>query len=87
MSEHAETAESGLRRGWFADLDATQGGDYQWQPCLETGKGHIPCFEVWFKTKAECEDWIAANVIGVGWFPGEPTDTRVTPPVEEAADD
>lgn len=59
--------------GWFADWDDEQQTDYGWQPCFETGQGHIPCFEIWFKTKAECEEWIAANVIGAGWFPGDPT--------------
>lgn len=54
-------------RGWFADVDQDQGdGDYRWQPCLETGTGHIPCFEVWFRTEAECVAWIEENVIGVG---------------------
>jgi hypothetical protein len=65
------------RKGWFADWDDEQPQDgCGWQPCLETGQGHIPCFEVWFKTKAECEAFIADNVIGVGWFPGDPTETE-----------
>lgn len=62
------------RRGWFADVDDEQDGDCRWQPCLETGQGHIPSFQVWFKTRAECEQWIADNAIGVAWFPGEPTE-------------
>jgi len=55
-------------RGWFSDIDKEQAGEYLWQPCLETGQGHIPSFEIWFKTKSECDAWIAENVIGVGWF-------------------
>ena len=63
------------RQGWFADWDDERAVDeYGWQPCLETGHGHIPCFEVWFATKAICEQWIADNVIGVGWFPDDPTE-------------
>lgn len=67
------------RSGWFADLDHEQEGELRWQPCLETGSGHVPCFRIWFKTKAECEDWMAHIVIGAGWFPGEPTDLPVNP--------
>lgn len=76
----SDAAERGLRRGWFADWDDEDTTGYGWQPCLETGVGHIPCFEVWFKTKAECEAWITENVVGVGWLPGDPTETRVLPP-------
>ena len=59
--------------GWFADIDDEQDGTDVWQPCLETGTGHIPSFEVWFPSKQACEQWIAKNVIGVGWCvtPGE----------------
>lgn len=73
MSDETRQAD---RRGWFADWDEdaiTVGG---WQPCLETGQGHIPCFQVWFATKVECEQWIADNAIKVGWFPGDPTVTE-----------
>jgi len=51
---------------WFADIDQDQPADqpYRWQPCLETGTGHIPCFEVWFPSKEDCEDWIRKYVIG-----------------------
>lgn len=52
------------RPHWFADVDDEQDGDYVWQPCLETGVGHIPCFEVWFNSKEACEDWIREFVIG-----------------------
>lgn len=74
------TAENGARRGWFADWDNDATNGYGWQPCLETGQGHVPCFQVWFKTKAECESFIADNVIGVGWLPGDPTGARVISP-------
>lgn len=80
MTEIAE------RRGWFADWDSEATSEYGWQPCLETGQGHVPSFEVWFKSEAECEQWIADNVIGVGWFPGEPTTDLRTPPASEVRD-
>lgn len=56
-------------RGWFGDVDPEAQSDYQWQPCLETGTGHVPCFDVWFATEAECVEWIRENVIGVGMLP------------------
>lgn len=34
-----------------------------WQPCLETGAGHILCFEVWFTTEKECEDYIRDMIL------------------------
>jgi len=49
--------------GWFADVSPDEIGDYHWQPCFETGLGHIPCFDIWFKTRAECETWIRENVL------------------------
>jgi len=49
---------------WFADVAQDSKPPYVWQPCLETGTGHIPCFEVWFDSKEACEDWIRQNVIG-----------------------
>lgn len=51
--------------GWFADVDREQTGEYVWQPCLETGQGHIPCFAVWFKTRAECEAYIRDTILPV----------------------
>lgn len=50
-------------RGWFADIDEDAPGDTQWQPCLNLESGHIPCFEVWFKTEQDCLDWIRREVI------------------------
>lgn len=55
-------------RGWFADVDPEHDPPYQWQPCLETGVGHVPSFPIWFATERECLDWIAHNVVGVGMF-------------------
>lgn len=61
------------RRGWFSDPcdeeDAVAG--YRWQPYLETGTGFIPPIQVWFATKEACDEFIATEVIGVGWLPGE----------------
>lgn len=51
---------------WFADIDQDCPEDAlpRWQPCLETGAGHVPCFEVWFPTRESCEDWIRDVVVG-----------------------
>lgn len=50
---------------WFADFDDEADiPPYVWQPCLETGHGHIPTIDVWFQSKAICEEWIRENVIG-----------------------
>lgn len=69
-------ADPQTEAGWFADRDRDVAEPYVWQPCFETGRGHIPCFEIWFETKAECEAWIAETVIGAGWLSGEPTTPR-----------
>lgn len=46
-------------RGWFADTDPDAPDPlHPWQPCLETGVGHVPCFDIWFLTEAACVDWI-----------------------------
>lgn len=74
MSEQRST-----EKGWFADRDREATEPHVWQPCFDTNQGHIPCFEVWFSTKAECEAWIAENVIGAGWSPGEPSTPPSTP--------
>lgn len=55
-----------MTRGWFADWDAEASG---WQPCLETGEGHVPCFEMWFPTEEACRSWIQETVIGAGMLP------------------
>jgi hypothetical protein len=65
------------KRGWFADVPARgdeeqpPNSEHQWQPCLETGTGYIPCFDMWFQTKAACEDWIRENASGVGMLEDE----------------
>lgn len=61
------------RVGWFSDYDNDpdlSGGmaEYRWQPCLETGTGHIPSFDVHFKSKDECDTWIREYVIGAAWL-------------------
>jgi hypothetical protein len=56
---------------WFADVDREAVAPYVWQPCLETETGHIPCFEVWFRTERECEDWIRQFVVGAPLRAGE----------------
>ena len=54
--------------GWFSDVDAEQEGEseYVWQPCLETGTGHIPSVGIWFKSKSECDDFIRTTILGHG---------------------
>ncbi len=59
---------------WFADIDRDAGGDYIWQPCLDTAGGHIPCFQVWFRSEAECEAWIREYVIGAPLHSAEAPD-------------
>lgn len=60
---------SEIRKGWFADVDKerdTGPHSYCWQPCLETGTGHVAAFGMWFWSKKLCEEWIEENVLGVG---------------------
>lgn len=52
------------KRFWLADIDREADPPYIWQPCLETGTGIVLCFEIWFETKQECEEWIRQHVIG-----------------------
>ena len=59
-----------MSRGWFSDIDEDEGvGEYVWQPCLETGTGHVPCLDVWFRSQAECDAWIAEHIVDVGPLP------------------
>lgn len=58
------------RVGWFADADNWREGDHGermdgWQPCLETGTGFIPTFDVWFKTREECERFIRDEILPI----------------------
>lgn len=46
---------------WFADLSLERSG---WQPCLYTW-GCAFSFDVWFRTEAECVDWILTIPAGV----------------------
>jgi hypothetical protein len=53
--------------GWFACFergeDASLNPDYPWRPVLDLN-GHMPGLDVWFKTEAECLDFIRTQVIG-----------------------
>jgi hypothetical protein len=49
---------------WFADIDPEETSGYKWQPCLETGYGHVPSLPIWFGSKAKCEEWIRVHIIG-----------------------
>lgn len=59
-------------RGWFADVDPDSTTEFAWQPCLNLNNGHIPSLAIYFKTRAECEQWMADSVIGTGWDEDEP---------------
>jgi len=54
------------RPHWFADIDTDWPEEPRprWQPCLETLTGHVPCLDVWFDSREECEQWIREFVIG-----------------------
>ena len=55
------------KRGWFADVDLdVKAGPPKWQPCFETGHGHVPSFAIWFDTEEECLGWIRENILGAG---------------------
>ena len=60
-------ARMGSQAGWFADRDMDrEGGRVRgWQPCLETGQGLIPNFEVWFDSEEECERFIREVILPV----------------------
>lgn len=61
-------------QGWFSDCGdvSKQTGAYIWQPCLQLGGGHIPCFEVWFDSKEACDEFIRDEVLGQTWLPEKP---------------
>jgi hypothetical protein len=59
--------------GWFSDVDTDQPvGAWEWQPCLQL-PGWCPSMPVWFATKADCDQFIREDIIGMGWYPGEPS--------------
>lgn len=60
-----------LGTGWFSAIDEDASTDFQWQPCLQL-EGWGPTLDVWFASKEECDRFIAGDVIGKGWHPGEP---------------
>jgi hypothetical protein len=53
------------RTGWFADVSNAEQMPGMWQPCLETGTGHIPCFDVWFNSREECEAYIRDELLPI----------------------
>ncbi|MGI5144807.1 hypothetical protein ACQEVC_45570 [Plantactinospora sp. CA-294935] len=60
------------RVGWFADVEDVDSEDgeprsdpaYPWQPVLQTA-GLCLSLDIWFASRAECEQWLRDNVIGV----------------------
>lgn len=59
---------SAPQMGWLSDIDREASGPYIWQPCFETGAGHIPSLPLWFTSKEECDAWIAEHLIGADWL-------------------
>jgi hypothetical protein len=55
------------RVGWFADVDNAEPPEMpgKWQPCLETGTGIIPSFDMWFDTKEACETYIREELLPI----------------------
>lgn len=58
------------RQGWFADVcsdpDETDPIIKEsWQPCLQVG-GAIHSFDVWFKSRKDCEAYIRDEILGQG---------------------
>lgn len=51
--------------GWFAEPDPETPA-YPWRPVLQLEGTCAPDFDIWFKTKDECETWIRENVLGAG---------------------
>jgi len=60
--------------GWFSDIDETKD---MWQPRLQAG-GFCPCIDMWFQTKADCDEFIQDNIIGKGWDRAD--DPALVPP-------
>lgn len=55
-----------MSKGWFADVDddETLPREFRWQPVLDTNEGSCHSFDVWFRTEAECEEYISRCIIG-----------------------
>ena len=60
-------------QGWFSDTDPDMAPSdtYQWQPCLQV-EGLILSFDVWYSSKADCDDFIRRTIIGKGMLPDTP---------------
>lgn len=53
------------RSYWFADINPEQtGSEYRWQPCLQLPVSICHSFDVWFRSEAECLDYIREYIIG-----------------------
>lgn len=53
-----------MKTGWFADLDQEAPDPHKWQPCLQAEEGICLSFEIWFKSKEECERYIQGRILG-----------------------
>lgn len=52
-------------RGWFADIDDPPPDGFPWTPCLQVS-GAVHAFDVHFKTREECEQFIREEILGAG---------------------
>lgn len=59
-----------MSRGWFADVDTDATGDFIWQPCVQTDADCLD-IEIWFDSKAACEDYIRDHIAGLGMYDEE----------------
>lgn len=66
--------------GWWAEpVDEREETEFlhgNFYPCLQP-KGEWGCvasIEIWFPDKASCEQFIAEELVGARWAPGEPTE-------------
>lgn len=53
--------------GWFADQDDDSPDDTLWRPYLQVGDDICAPLDIWFKTEADCWDFIEKEVIGKGF--------------------
>lgn len=54
--------------GWWAE----DIGDGSWVPTIQLGSVLCLSLPAWFKTEAECLEFIRANLVGAGELPPEP---------------
>lgn len=52
-----------MSTGWFAEFNDEAQQPGAWRPVLQLN-GYVAAFDIWFRTKRDCEEWIRANVIG-----------------------